>query len=647
MAVGDEVRVSYVADIAGLKAQLAAAGSISASETRQIIANLEKIQKARLAEARAANALAKGAVADGASVVKSTGAVRAGYVNLGNQLSDVASQLSTGTNPMTILIQQGPQAAGALGMMGAAAGPVALAIAAVGTAAAAGYLTWRIYNEDAQRAADVAKEVAAAHQALTPILNSTRDASIDLAESLGYVSEEEAKLEHNSIRAFGALQAATAPVRRQIQELEADQRSMSGVMSATLQEIVPAWTPLGKIVDALTTSTEEYDTRISALRGTIIAANEATEKNVATTANLISADIAAKDAKKALTDATKAQTEAVRAAEYEWSVELDRVKSLSTAWDKLTDIRDAAHQRSLRGVEAVNEALRQQLVEVDALQAQATEAGLDPTTAAQAAADARVALEAEAAEKIAEIRAKEAEDAARAAEKAKRDVERAKKEQIAAIEQSVSSVTRIAEGAADAAGAAYDHQADAANKLREQLVSGDAYYTDEQRKQLKDQVKAHENAARRAWQIEHGVALGVATTNMFLAIGKAAASAPWPLNLIPMAGAAASTAPLVASVAAQKPAFHSGRAPDEIDATILRKEAVMSPQGVATMGGPEAVRQMNAGVSQGSGSVILSTTVYRHGRQTTRIKADGLKRRDPIARAIYDASPSPYLRGKG
>ena len=83
-----------------------------------------------------------------------------------------------------------------------------------------------------------------------------------------------------------------------------------------------------------------------------------------------------------------------------------------------------------------------------------------------------------------------------------------------------------------------------------------------------------------------------------------------------------------------------------MDAKILRREAVVTPQGISTLGGSGAIRDANAGVPQAAPSVIMSTTVYRHDRQTVKIKADGLRRRDPIAKMIIQSADTPYWRRK-
>ena len=52
----------------------------------------------------------------------------------------------------------------------------------------------------------------------------------------------------------------------------------------------------------------------------------------------------------------------------------------------------------------------------------------------------------------------------------------------------------------------------------------------------------------------------------------------------------------VASIEAQAPpVFHTGLAPDEYTAKLRQNEGVVTSQAVRSMGGPEAVRDLNAG----------------------------------------------------
>jgi hypothetical protein len=67
----------------------------------------------------------------------------------------------------------------------------------------------------------------------------------------------------------------------------------------------------------------------------------------------------------------------------------------------------------------------------------------------------------------------------------------------------------------------------------------------------------------------------------------------------------------VATITKQQPTFHRGGSPDEVQATLTRNEAVLSPKGVAAMGGEEGIKALNRGERGGSGG---STVVMLNDR---------------------------------
>lgn len=108
------------------------------------------------------------------------------------------------------------------------------------------------------------------------------------------------------------------------------------------------------------------------------------------------------------------------------------------------------------------------------------------------------------------------------------------------------------------------------------------------------------------------------------------------LVLAPIAaGAAAATgAAQVATIASQAaPSFHTGLAPDETPAVLTRGEGVLTPRGVAAVGGSEGVRKMNRGET-GPGNPIVVVQQYQH-RVLDAAVADNLRQpTSPLRRAI-------------
>lgn len=136
---------------AGAERTLIAASDAAAVEARQLYqAEKQRLQVLEMTQAQ----LAKTTSATGnyiavmgrgttgtQSVINSVGAQRQAYVQLGQQLQDVAIQAQLGTNPLIILTQQGSQAAFALSGLGGTVGKVASFLAGPWGAAVFGAIT--------------------------------------------------------------------------------------------------------------------------------------------------------------------------------------------------------------------------------------------------------------------------------------------------------------------------------------------------------------------------------------------------------------------------------------------------------------------------------------------------------------------------
>jgi len=134
-------------------------------------------------------------------VDKSMNATKAAAGNLQAQIFDIGVGLQGGMNPLTVLIQQGPQVAAALtGVGGGMAalkaalmstlsivGPVALGVAVVAGA-------WKSYTEDADRAAAVSTEVKTALDKLQPMIDQTAAATLAYDVAVGNLTETQGKL---------------------------------------------------------------------------------------------------------------------------------------------------------------------------------------------------------------------------------------------------------------------------------------------------------------------------------------------------------------------------------------------------------------------------------------------------------------------
>ena len=241
-------------------------------------------------------------------------------INLKRQLGDVGTMAAMGASPMMILTSQADQLAMAFeeakiltgnwaGVMSAwmpiAAG-VALQVAAVA-------LVVKGYSADEKEAALATKQANDAIQAQKPIVEATRLAMIDLWVALGDITEAEGKMQKAHIAAFDALQKSTEQARAKLSELRKEQGSVLTQAVDMAPKWFTAYTPLGKAVDWLTTSSEEYQTQIDKLNEAVTTGIERTHESVVVTDELAKAEEAAKQAKERSTAASRASAEATKA----------------------------------------------------------------------------------------------------------------------------------------------------------------------------------------------------------------------------------------------------------------------------------------------------------------------------------------------
>jgi hypothetical protein len=113
--------------------------------------------------------------------------------------------------------------------------------------------------------------------------------------------------------------------------------------------------------------------------------------------------------------------------------------------------------------------------------------------------------------------------------------------------------------------------------------------------------------AARAWFAAYKVgAIAQAIIQTQLAIGQAMQSVPYPANIVVAAAAGAEGALRVATIAAQKPSFHSGGVmmTDERAATLRAGEGVITPEAIAALG------RLNRGETPSGGGQTVA--VYGH-----------------------------------
>lgn len=212
------------------------------------------------------------------------------------------------------------------------------------------------------------------------------------------------------------------------------------------------------------------------------------------------------------------------------------------------------------------------------------------------------------------------EDAAEAAKKASA-------EKLAAMEKEAKAVADLQDAVR-----AYEVEklelgqtsADAVAGLAQQALS-------QQLAAIDTSTTAGKEAAMKVWETQQAVALAVAGTQAALGIAVAAASAPPPLNLIPIAAASVTGAANIASVAiTPPPKFHMGT--NEVPALLQPKESVLTAAASDQLG-RDNIARLNAGGSSQSSQSLPVTIMYDH-RAYNRFMRDDFKLGGVVVTAI-------------
>ena len=160
---------------------------------------------------------------------------------------------------------------------------------------------------------------------------------------------------------------------------------------------------------------------------------------------------------------------------------------------------------------------------------------------------------------------------------------------------------------------------------------------------LEEELKEQKKAALATFAIQKAVAITQATIQGALAVLNALATGGAAAPGLAIAAGIASGISIAAIAAEPPPSFHVGgmvaqAAPDEINARLLRSEAVLSPQGVNAVGGEEGVRQLNRGAG-GAGQPIVSVLQVR-SRTVDAMISDNLRtKQGPLVDALRAARP--------
>ena len=157
--------------------------------------------------------------------------------------------------------------------------------------------------------------------------------------------------------------------------------------------------------------------------------------------------------------------------------------------------------------------------------------------------------------------------------------------------------------------------AESENALAEAIAARKALgkdATSDEKKQAKERVEDAREASRKQFELTKALQIAQITINTAGAVAQALASSPPPFNAIAAIAAGAAGAVQLATVQATTPKFHKGGLigqPDESMAVVRAGEAVLNPIG-RSMLGDNAIREANAGISQGHGGAVQ--IVYKH-----------------------------------
>jgi hypothetical protein len=211
---------------------------------------------------------------------------------------------------------------------------------------------------------------------------------------------------------------------------------------------------------------------------------------------------------------------------------------------------------------------------------------------------------------------------------------------IARFEDSIRGISGVVGAAAQAASAIgaltsqrANQELEAIREAREKL--GEDITAAEER-QLKKREQAAQRAAIRGFRISQAAAIAQAAVQGAQAV-IGALTLPGPAGPIAAALVSAAIAAQVGLIAsASPPKFHRGGMVgkpmgDEVIATVLPGEAVLSRQGVSSIGGEAGVRAINRGEGMGAGGgQVIVTPVLGFGR----FVQSELRRPSVLARAV-------------
>lgn len=625
----NEVGIDIRARLDRFRQDMAAIPDIGGKEAKALAAQLQKDIRAAERAARAAAKASRDARKESltaADAFKRAGdaaeAAGSGFGKaaqaagvLPGPLGQVFQSLADLADGGEVALQMGESLGVSFGIVAAAGGALAVAL---------GGLTAAYYAVEGgiARAAAEAEAYREINASLVPTIRALEDAQLDLLVASDQMTAARAREEAAALAAGRGVRdfaSAQADQRAELKATIAESEKWLSVVNA----ILPAQVNLGgAAADAVfgwSASIESANRQLGALDAAVV---EEAENQ--------------KGLRQALQD-TNQETEQQRQAD--------------EAARKAKDAHAAAIRRTEEAARAQAEAYREtlRLMDEDTQRSADVAAGIDALrAAADDAADARLSGEAKLRDALGERLAQLEEEYQRTVQMAATDRERldaAAAYTLARVEAERTALTEIDKLRTDASEKEMERLRDEAAERRR---ANDAYLgsigglygaiADVAAATNDAMTEDQKEAALAAFYIAQAAAAAQAGINTFLGISAALATGN------PAGAVAAGIAGVAAEIqilSAPPPKFHSGLEPDEYAATLKRGEAVLSTQGVAAAGGPEAIRAFNAGQAAGGGAAapMGRIVVVKHKHKVFEAQVEeNVRAGGAVARAVARAA---------
>lgn len=637
MANNPVIGIDVVARLDQLKAQLSQIPGITAEQSKLMLGELSKNLKAAT---KATQDAAKSAAEANKRMEQSFAKTKEAAAGAAAGISVISPELGKIVNAAGQFVGVGKSTASAIGEMGLAAGPAALALGAVLAALipVAGQLV--VYERAAEDAAARTEFLAKHMHDLDSAVRGLEDAELAAAVATGKLSDAQAdqiKAEEKAARSIDDFAKSHEQERQAATDAYYAAQSRLQQLDALPGFLKTAIDYYGGYTDAQNQSLFVLNNlnREEGQHQAIIAKTEKAEKAAAkATHDKADADKASAAAAKLAAEAERKANEALQAREA-LSKELaasvaTRVKTETDAQAQLEAASRASSESLMSDRDRILAQLDDEIAKYRAIADAAEKANVSADANAKAEAtfqELRVSLIAEANKKIDALNETSADKTSSA--------------YAAAAQKLAAAVTSMLQAAAASSQEVYQNAADNVQRLTEYESAANKHLTASQRAELDERIKQQKAAAKKAFETSQAARLGeavISTASAAIQAYNDGLSVGGPVGLVlgptMAAAAAAAGAVEIAAISSEQPAFDVGGMiqPDRRAFVGQPGEAIVSKQGVSALGGQEGLSRINAGMGQSAPMFVVSE--YRHTRTVDRYERDRLSRNNPYAQAI-------------